>query len=494
MMADFFLGCDVSKGYADFVLLSRGKRIIEKPFQLDDTFEGHSSMSDLLKRFFTDRPQAKLFVGVESTGGYEDNWYALMSRLSDVYDMQVARLNPLGVKKHKEASQARTVTDAVSAYHIASYLIAYPEKVVYGQDMTFNRLRKQWNLIQLLSKQRTQLINHLGFFLYQANPGLVRFCHKGIAQWVYAVIRLYPTARKLARAHAPTLAKIPYVTCEKAQELIAEAKNSVAAYGDETDEMMIRGTLRQITNLETAIENQKKALEKSCSLPEIDLLCTFKGVSSLSAVGLLINIVSVERFPTASKLVSYFGLNPAYVQSGDGAYGFHMSKKGSKQPRAILFMITMSAITCNPVIQRLYADCVDRRGMERMQAIGVCMHKILRIVYGMLKTRKPFDPAIDERNRKRRPPTSKTIKSDNRRRMQEHDKTAPISNRQNRRRKENGENREPQKSVALMNGVIPSLQLLESIIYAKKHRRSNDPQKLGDILVEAIAESVGAKR
>jgi hypothetical protein len=492
-MADFYLGCDVSKGYADFVLLSNGKRVIEKPFQLDDTFEGHNVISEYLKNFFIQHSQANLFVGVESTGGFEDNWYALMVKLSNIYPLKVARLNPLGVKKHKEASQARTTTDAVSAFFIASYLIAYPEKVIYNEDTTFIRTKKQWNLIQLFSKQRTQLINHLGFLIYQSQPNLVRYCKKGIPDWVCSVLRLYPTAQKLAKAHAKTLAKIPYVTTKKANELIAQAQKSVAAYGDNTDEIMIRETLRQLNHLDTAIENQKQILRKNCLLPEIALLCTFKGIGWYSAIGLLINIVSVKRFATASKLVSYFGLNPAYVQSGDGVWGYHMSKQGRKQPRAILFMVAMSAVTCNPVIQRLYAHCVEKEGMKHMEALGVCMHKILRIVYGMLKTGKPFDPAIDERNRKKKPSVPEASKSERKRRMQKHDDTAPVSNRQIKRRKRKGENKEPQKSSALMNGVIPSLQLLENVIYAKKHRRSNSPQKLGDILVEAIAESVVAK-
>jgi len=38
--------------------------------------------------------------------------------------------------------------------------------------------------------------------------------------------------------------------------------------------------------------------------------------------------------------------------------------------------------------------------MNRRAAIGVCMHKILRIIYGMLKNNTPFDPAIDDENQK----------------------------------------------------------------------------------------------
>ena len=77
-----------------------------------------------------------------------------------------------------------------------------------------------------------------------------------------------------------------------------------------------------------------------------------------------------------------------------------MSKKGRKEPRAILFMVAMSSITANTLIHDLYQKHVAN-GMEKMAAIGLCMHKILRIIYGMLKNNTPFNPEIDMRNRER---------------------------------------------------------------------------------------------
>ncbi|HYA13432.1 MAG TPA: hypothetical protein VEF33_03735 [Syntrophales bacterium] len=37
-MQNYYLGSDVSKGYADFVILDAHKQIVEPNFQLDDTF------------------------------------------------------------------------------------------------------------------------------------------------------------------------------------------------------------------------------------------------------------------------------------------------------------------------------------------------------------------------------------------------------------------------------------------------------------------------
>ena len=125
MKNEYFMGCDVSKGYADFIILDKSKRCIERAFQLDDTFAGHNCLCEKLHRFFSDHPESRLYAGVESTGGYENNWYQAMNQFQGIFDIKVARLNPCGVHASSRADLKRTITDAVSAKTIAEYLIAY---------------------------------------------------------------------------------------------------------------------------------------------------------------------------------------------------------------------------------------------------------------------------------------------------------------------------------------------------------------------------------
>ena len=77
-----------------------------------------------------------------------------------------------------------------------------------------------------------------------------------------------------------------------------------------------------------------------------------------------------------------------------------MSKQGRIQPRRILFTVALSAIEHNPVIKSLYQYHLGQ-GRKKMDAIGICMHKILRIIFGMLKNNTAFDPKIDSANRLR---------------------------------------------------------------------------------------------
>jgi transposase len=52
----------------------------------------------------------------------------------------------------------------------------------------------------------------------------------------------------------------------------------------------------------------------------------------------------------------------------------------------------------NLLIRKIYQDHVQK-GMEKMAAIGLCIHKILRIIYGILKHNRAFDPEVDRKNR-----------------------------------------------------------------------------------------------
>ncbi len=168
-------------------------------------------------------------------------------------------------------------------------------------------------------------------------------------------------------------------------------------------------------------------------MPEVELLTTFQGISKVSAIGLMIELQTASRFKSAKKLSSFFGIHPVYKDSGDGTKGYRMSKKGRKEPRSILYMIAMSAVEHNPLIKEVY-EVHLKNGMTRKAALGVCMHKTLRIVYGMLKHNLPFDAEIDRANQKRSQAKSTTSGPDKKRRFQPLSDTAPISGRQHRNR------------------------------------------------------------
>ena len=194
LMNEYYLGCDVSKGYADFVILDNKKHPVVKNFQLDDTFDGHCYLYERLHKFCNEHPHSIINAAVESTGGYENNWLNTLIKFQGTLNLRSARLNPLGVNANSRADLKRNITDKISAQNVAEYMISHPEKVSYQEGDNLLGLRKQWGFIQILTKQKTQLLNQLESLLYIAHPDLLTYCKDGVPEWVLKLLERYPVA------------------------------------------------------------------------------------------------------------------------------------------------------------------------------------------------------------------------------------------------------------------------------------------------------------
>jgi transposase len=450
-----YLGIDVSKGYADFALLDEEKQMICKSFQLDDTPVGHIRLAEFIRELFMQQPELTLLTAVESTGGYENNWLDCLKKLQRCYAIKVARLNPKGVHHHHEAKLNRAITDPISARLIAEYMIGHQDIIHFDQlDETYS-LRKQWVLVRLLIKQKIQLLNQLNNLIYQANPELMIYCRHSWPAWLLELLIKFPTAKDLAQATISQLVEIQYLDTEKARSILQQASQSVASATDAVSREMIKTIIEEIIHKGKLIASCKKLLIENCSLPDVELVSSIPGIGKFSAVGLVIEIGTWLRFASAPKMASFFGLHPILKQSGDKTWMARMSKQGSAEVRAILFMSTLVAIKHNPVIRELYAHNLSK-GKCKMSAIGICMHKLLRITYGVLKTRIPFNPEIDQANKTKKPISRKRTVA-NTRRLQPIDENAPVSARQNKKRKE--QNQSQGDPVTKCEIMAPTLSL-----------------------------------
>ncbi len=433
-----YLGIDVSKGYSDFALLDKNKRPLEEVFQLDDTRSGHSKLKELLQQFISAHKITELCCGIESTGGFENNWYSALIEMSKSMPVKVARLNPSGVKKNIEAGLKRNITDALSAGYIAEYLVSQAGKVVYSeQDTRYASFRDMQTCLTLQKKQNTQLINELKMLLYSSFPEMARFCKDSIPYWVLEMLVIYPVPACIVKLKPEQLARIRHITFEKAENIIQKAKTSIASRPDATREFIIKSLAGQILQKQGAIKGFKDFLAANCTGPEVDLLQTIKGVGAYSAASIMVEIEDIKRFPSPKHLVSYFGLHPELKDSGDKKKVAHISKKGRPAIRATLYMCAQTAVVYDPHLKQIYHKHRNK-GKNHKQAIGVIMHKLLRVVWGMLTSNEPYDKQVDLKNQAKNiktQTTKETTETNKKRRFLPHDQAAPISSQQNKKRK-----------------------------------------------------------
>ncbi len=108
----------------------------------------------------------------------------------------------------------------------------------------------------MLNKQSTQLLNQLEMHIYTANPEIVPYCKDGVPGWVLNLLMKYPTAKKLSGAKIKAVAEMPYVTEDRAAELIENAKKSVAVNADRITEQLITATVCQVCRIKKTVKSQ----------------------------------------------------------------------------------------------------------------------------------------------------------------------------------------------------------------------------------------------
>jgi transposase len=395
-----YLGIDVSKGYSDFLILNSSKEVVEPPFRLYDVVEGQQQLGKILDGLFR-KGFEQIYCGVESTGGYENNWVNYLQELGKTKAVQIARINPKGVKSLGEAALTRTITDSVSAQNIAFYLIDFHHKIHYLQSSQGTKLyldgRKHNSFIRMLKKQKNQLGNQLEKILYQELSVLMCYCRHGFPLWLLRLLEKYPGVELMKKAGEKKLSKIKGISNEKAIALIKKLSSLDNPTSNHISSI-IKGTVRQILQLDELIDEQKAdLLGRFKNEPDVILLTSITGVGEQSAVEILIEIEDVNRFEAAKSLIAYFGTHPMWKQSGDGTWGNHMSKKGRSEIRGVLYMCCMTAIRYDEMFKSKYA-AARAQGKNHYSAMGVVMNKMLRIIFGVLKTKTKYNIEVDHKN------------------------------------------------------------------------------------------------
>ncbi len=70
--------------------------------------------------------------------------------------------------------------------------------------------------------------------------------------------------------------------------------------------------------------------------PGVRVLCGFRGLSTLTALGLLSEIGDFRRFATPRELMSFLGLTPSEYSSGQQRHRGHITKAGPVHARRLL--------------------------------------------------------------------------------------------------------------------------------------------------------------
>lgn len=127
-------------------------------------------------------------------------------------------------------------------------------------------------------------------------------------------------------------------------------------------------------------------LKQQCQLLE-----SIPGIGKRTATKLLAEVEDLSQYKSARQVAAYAGLTPRNNRSGTMRGQTRLSKIGNARVRKALFLPALVAKQHNPVI-RNFCQRLARHGKNKMQLVGAAMRKLIHIAFGVLKSRKPFDP------------------------------------------------------------------------------------------------------
>jgi transposase len=140
-------------------------------------------------------------------------------------------------------------------------------------------------------------------------------------------------------------------------------------------------------------DHQLQARVKDSELWRVndELMQSVPGVGSVTSLNVLADLPELGTL-NRREIAALVGLAPFNRDSGT-LRGRRSVWGGRASVRAALYMATLSAVRCNPVIGAMYRRLVEA-GKPSKVAMTACMRKLLVILNAMVRSGRPWEPSV----------------------------------------------------------------------------------------------------
>ena len=209
-------------------------------------------------------------------------------------------------------------------------------------------------------------------------------------------------ARFCAAMHPPTW-NPPKPAERRLKQLVRRRRSLVEMRTQEQNRLESPGTdnvRNSIVKMIAAFDDQIQELdaEIKATIDDDDdlrgkrnLIESINGIGPITSSTILGETPHIDNFRSSKALTAFAGLCPQIRQSGSSVSSSRTTKIGNRAIRKSLYMAAIAALRTNAII-RAFADRLRERGKRPMEVIVAAMRKLLVLVFGVLKTGRPFDP------------------------------------------------------------------------------------------------------
>ena len=397
-----FVGVDLALDHnVAVVLTERAERLAR--FGFPNERDGYDYFYRRLETIQKKRQAPAVLVGMEPTNYFWKLLAADMERHRPDYGYRL--VNPFTVKKNREGDQLdRSKDDNRDAFIIGDLLRTgkYTEtRLLHGAYAELGQLVTLYTRLRRDTRRQKTLISNVAGQLFPELPqafkdltgltALALLRHHASATVVREMSQesLIASVRADFDGHRMQVAKLRHAHV-KAQRSVGLTD------GIEALQLALRLHIETLEGLQQQLEAVCTALvDTFLALPESEYLLSVHGLGIITAATILSEIGDPSHYTKAPQLIKLAGTQPVPNTSGRKTRSqTPMSHKGRPRLRSALFFAVMRLVQVDEAFAReyLHLQTREKNPLVKMQALGVLMNRLLRILWALMRDRTFYNP------------------------------------------------------------------------------------------------------
>ena len=371
----------------------------KKPFEFRNDETGFSEFLNWIEELKTKYGKTAVIPGMEPTGHY---WINLGDYLQE-HGMKPVHVNPHHVKKSKELDDNNPSKNDRKDPKVIAALVnegrfSYP----YMPEGVYAELRSLSGQLDRAESQLIRLKNQIARWFSIYFPNYKNVYRKLDAKSGLMILQVSPLPGDIVKLGADGVnriwreAKLRGAGIKRAKTLVAAAEHSIGSRSaQEAARIEIKNLLKDYeTQAARKAELMALIQGKIIEVPYVDKLLEIKGIGLKTVIGFVAEVGDITRFKDAKEIQKLAGYSIVANESGKHKGESHISYRGRKKLRYVLYEAAISVVGHSPEFMRIhqYYTTRPKNPLKKIQSIVTVACKLIRIFFLILKTGTTYNP------------------------------------------------------------------------------------------------------
>ena len=370
----------------------------KKPFAFSNDEEGFMAFKFWIEDIASKNGKDKIIPGMEPTGHY---WFNLGMFLQE-NEMRMVHVNPHHVKKSKELDDNNpNKNDRKDPKTIAALVnegrFTYP----YIPTGIYAEIRNLSNLRFQTQEEITRIKNRIARWFSIYFPEYKDVYGQLDAISGMMILKQAPLPIDIVELGVEGVnkiwreAKLRAVGYKRAKTLVNKAEHSVGSHeAPNAARVELTNLLCDYEMYSERMDSLMETIEERLrEIPYIDKLLEIKGIGMITVCGFIAEVGDISRFDNPKQLQKLAGYAIVSNSSGKHNGESHISYRGRKRLRYVLYEAAISLVGKNAEFKEIhnYYLTRDKNPLKKMQSIIAVACKVIRIFYAILTKGIDYD-------------------------------------------------------------------------------------------------------